>query len=171
MERAEFYPRELWQHSPVYNSFVKLFAKDIHTLQASPDGQPTVTVGLIAGSESIRFWLNHPIRWVQVIGIIVALTQKEKSDVILRKTSNVTDLGVDDSSGETIELVIAQEEHRKMMPDRDDDEKQERLWKRRRKPGHVDVGSLIKVKGEIIERWNVRKIHVMKLGISFSNAD
>ena len=31
-----------------------------------------------------RFWLNHPIRWVQVIGIIVALTQKETSDIILR---------------------------------------------------------------------------------------
>jgi hypothetical protein len=171
MERAEFYPRELWQHSPVYNSFVKLFAKDIHTLQASPDGQPTVNYHLMTGAENIRFWLNHPIRWVQVIGIIIALTQKEKSDVLLRKTSIITNVEVDDSSGETIELVIAQEEHRKMMPDRDDDEAQERLWKRRRKHGHIDVGSLIKVKGEIIERWHVRKVHVMKLGISSSDAD
>jgi hypothetical protein len=106
-----------------------------------------------------------------VIGIIIALTQKEKSDVLLRKTSIITNVEVDDSSGETIELVIAQEEHRKMMPDRDDDEAQERLWKRRRKHGHIDVGSLIKVKGEIIERWHVRKVHVMKLGISSSDAD
>jgi hypothetical protein len=73
---------------------------------------------------------------------------------------------VDDSSGVTIELVISEEEHRKKMPDIDDEEIQQRLWKRRRKPGHLDIGSLIKVKGEIRENWNIRKIHVMKLGIS-----
>ena len=53
-----------------------------------------------------------------------------------------------------------------MMPDRDFDEGQERLWKRRRKPGTIDVGSLIKVKGEIREKWKIRKIDVMKMGIS-----
>jgi len=72
---------------------------------------------------------------------------------------------VDDSSGETIELVVTQDEHRSMMPDLEDQEIQERLWKRRRKPGRIEVGSLIKVKGEIQEKWKIRKIHVMKLGI------
>lgn len=33
MDSTVFYPRELWQHSPVYNTFVKLFANDIHALQ------------------------------------------------------------------------------------------------------------------------------------------
>jgi hypothetical protein len=33
MQQPEFYPRDLWQHSAVYNSFVKLFCKDIHSLQ------------------------------------------------------------------------------------------------------------------------------------------
>jgi hypothetical protein len=41
MESLEFYPQELWEHSPVYNIFVKLFAKDIHALQASPEGIPS----------------------------------------------------------------------------------------------------------------------------------
>lgn len=76
---------------------------------------------------------------------------------------------MDDSSGETIELIIAQDEHRSMMPDREDEEAQERLWKRRRKEGRLGVGSLIKVKGEIREKWKVRKIHVMKLGIHSKN--
>jgi len=71
---------------------------------------------------------------------------------------------VDDSSGETIELVVSEEEHRRMMPDTEDNEMQERLWKRRRKEGRVHVGSLIKVKGEIREKWKIRKIKVMKLG-------
>lgn len=51
-----------------------------------------------------------------------------------------------------------------MMPDTEDDEMQERLWKRRRKEGRIYVGSLIKVKGEIREKWKIRKIKVMKLG-------
>ena len=38
MEQAEFYPKELWKHSPVYNSYVPLFANDIHTLQTSREG-------------------------------------------------------------------------------------------------------------------------------------
>jgi hypothetical protein len=38
----------------------------------------------VGAGDSTSFWLNHPIRWVQVIGIIVALTQKEKADIILR---------------------------------------------------------------------------------------
>lgn len=73
---------------------------------------------------------------------------------------------MDDSSGDTIELVISKEkeEIRRKMPDVTYDERQERLWKRRRKPGHLDIGSLIKVKGEIQEKWNIRKINVMKLG-------
>ena len=75
------------------------------------------------------------------------------------------DVEVDDSSGETIELVITKDENRSMMPDREYEEAQERLWKRTRKAGRVDVGSLIKVKGEIQEKWKIRKIHVMKLGI------
>ena len=43
---------------------------------------------IVDGADSVRFWLNHPIRWVQVVGIIVALTQKEKIDVILRSNPN-----------------------------------------------------------------------------------
>lgn len=72
---------------------------------------------------------------------------------------------MDDSSGETIELVVPKDKYESMMPKLEDQEMQERLWKRRRKPGTIDVGSLIKVKGEIREKWKIRKIHVMKLGI------
>jgi hypothetical protein len=71
---------------------------------------------------------------------------------------------VDDSSGETIELVVTQDEHRAMIPSQEDEEAQARLWKRRPKAGKIEVGSLIKVKGEIREKWTIRKIHVMKLG-------
>jgi hypothetical protein len=41
---------------------------------------------MIDYSDSTRFWLNHPIRWVQVVGIVVAVAQKEEHDVLLRAT-------------------------------------------------------------------------------------
>jgi Telomere regulation protein Stn1 len=92
MAAPEFYSRELWQHSPVYNSFAKLFIKDIHSLrhiprEGPPPRRPSI-LNILDGADSVRFWLNHPIRWVQVVGIIVALTQKEKIDVILRSNPN-----------------------------------------------------------------------------------
>jgi hypothetical protein len=92
MAAPEFYSRELWQHSPVYNSFAKLFIKDIHSLRHIPREGPPLPSSfhsdIVDGADSVRFWLNHPIRWVQVVGIIVALTQKEKIDVILRSNPN-----------------------------------------------------------------------------------
>src|SRR5271170_4918430 len=155
MATPEFYPPELWNHSPVYNTYAKLFIKDIHALRHLPNEgiiniHPTTPAPSPSNkcleSGSTRFWLNHPIRWVQVIGVVVALTPKEKNDIIIRLSSFCifrffggvdADLGVggivDDSSGETIELVITQEEHRSMMPDPEFDDLQERLWKRRRK--------------------------------------
>jgi hypothetical protein len=72
----------------------------------------------------------------------------------------------DDASGAAIELFVTQEEHRAMMPDYEDDERQEKSWKRKRKTGRIAVGDIIKVKGELLETWNIRKIHVMKLGTS-----
>lgn len=74
---------------------------------------------------------------------------------------------VDDASGETIELIVTQQNHRDMMSDAEDEEKQERSWTRRREPGKINLGSLVKVKGEIEEKWNIRRIQVMKLGILF----
>ena len=74
-------------------------------------------------------------------------------------------MAVDDASGETIEIVMEEEQHRAMMPDQEDEELQARLWKRGRKPGRIDVGDVIKVKGELVEKWKVRRLKVMKLGI------
>ena len=168
MATPEFYPRELWQHSLVYNSFVKLFIADIHALRYIPTEGPALlpfAPNLLDTVDSVRFWLNYPIRWIQVVGIIVALTQKEKADIILCFSfQKVWLTEVDDASGETIELVVQQQEHRAMMPDRDDEEFQARLWKRRRKAGRIEVGDLIKVKGELLEKWKVRRLNVMKLG-------
>jgi Telomere regulation protein Stn1 len=68
----EFYPRELWTHSPVHRSYVPLFICDIHNLQSQ--------TGEFSG---VHFWSNHPVKWVQVIGVVVAITKKEENDVLL----------------------------------------------------------------------------------------
>ena len=72
---------------------------------------------------------------------------------------------MDDSSGATIELLLSDEIHRAMLPTIEDEEKKEKNWIYNRKAGSVEVGDLIKVKGELHERWKIRKIRVMKLGI------
>ena len=104
MESPEFYPRELWTQSPVYNSFVKLFIKDIHALQHLPqEGLRSFGNGLTVGDRnSVRFWLNHPIRWVQVIGVVVSITQKEKADSILRTFRPVQGHILDWADGESM---------------------------------------------------------------------
>jgi hypothetical protein len=72
---------------------------------------------------------------------------------------------VDDASGETIELILSQKEHRDLLTNSEEEEQRERYWKYTQKPKTIYLGSLVKVKGELIERWHVRKIQVMKLGI------
>lgn len=72
---------------------------------------------------------------------------------------------MDDSSGATIELVLSDDALRIMMPKLDDEEAKVKYWKHDRRSNSLEVGDLVKVKGELRERWNVRRIHVMKLGI------
>jgi hypothetical protein len=74
---------------------------------------------------------------------------------------------VDDSSGATIELVLSDDAHRAMLPSINDEEEKEKQWIRPRRLHSLELGDLIKVKGELRERWNVRKLQVMKLGMLF----
>ena len=72
---------------------------------------------------------------------------------------------IDDSSGATIEVVLSRDEDKRKLPDYEGQEEQERYWKRSIKQGILDVGTLVKVKGELREKWRVRKLKGLKLGI------
>ncbi|KAF1923173.1 uncharacterized protein M421DRAFT_104638 [Didymella exigua CBS 183.55] len=81
------YPAYCFPYSPTYDAWVRLAAADVHTLWSEPDYQ----------SQNIYFCLNYPVRYVRVVGVVVAI------DEITPKYSALT---LDDGSGATIELKI-----------------------------------------------------------------
>ena len=80
-----FYPAYCFTLSPTHNTWAKMAAADVHALQerAGFEGQ------------GIYFYLNYPIRWVRLVGVIVAV------DVYPTKWIAV----LDDGSGRTVEVV------------------------------------------------------------------
>ncbi|RHZ57086.1 OB-fold domain-containing protein [Aspergillus thermomutatus] len=85
-----FYPAFCFTASPTHFAWVKMAAVDVHRLKRRPGFE----------GQNIFFYLNHPIRFVSLVGIIVART-----DVFKR-----TILTLDDSSGETIEIAVLKAE-------------------------------------------------------------
>ncbi|KAF2853127.1 hypothetical protein T440DRAFT_515855 [Plenodomus tracheiphilus IPT5] len=81
------YPAYCFRASPTFNTWVKLTASDVQGLRSEPDFQ----------GQNIYFHLNHPIRFVRLVGVIVAI-----DDINVRYTV----LTIDDGSGANIELKI-----------------------------------------------------------------
>ncbi|KAG0640361.1 hypothetical protein HOY80DRAFT_871905, partial [Tuber brumale] len=87
-ERLSFYPRVLFHHSLTYNEWARLTVKDIHERLHQRRGFE---------GQDVWFYSNHPIRWVRVVGIVVAYDDMEKM-------VNITAI-VDDGSGYLIDLI------------------------------------------------------------------
>lgn len=112
-----FYPAYCFPASPTWFRWVKLTAYDIHhILRARPGFSVSATnnalsihhddistaPGLNLNTYSftppplLLFYLNHPIQFVQIVGIVVSLHQPYASLVVIT---------LDDSSGATIEIA------------------------------------------------------------------
>ncbi|EMR09960.1 hypothetical protein PNEG_01718 [Pneumocystis murina B123] len=130
---SEFYPPILFQYSPVYHTWVKLFVKDVYTLK------------VVEGFEDspALFWLNHPIRWVHLFGVVVGLEKREKGDFV----------SLDDSSGRIIELILKERHHRHLIPAFPEEN------------GLLDIGMRIKVRGTLSRLHGSRRISVIKLDV------
>ncbi|PWW72026.1 hypothetical protein C7212DRAFT_233400 [Tuber magnatum] len=85
-ESLSFYPRSLFTHSLTFNEWARLTAKDIHEGLRRRRGFE---------GQDIWFYSNHPIRWVRVVGIVVAYDDTEK----------MVNITVDDGSGYLMDLV------------------------------------------------------------------
>ncbi|RPB02502.1 hypothetical protein L873DRAFT_1588772, partial [Choiromyces venosus 120613-1] len=85
-ESLSFYPRFLFSHSPTYNQWARLTAKDIHEGLHQRRGFE---------GQDVWFYTNHPIRWVRIVGIVVAYDDMEKMVCIT----------VDDGSGYLMDLI------------------------------------------------------------------
>lgn len=80
-----FYPAYCLSLSPTYNTWARLTAADVHALQER-DGYD---------GQNIYFHLNHPIKWIRLVGVVVAL------DFIPNRWL----IQLDDYCGATIELT------------------------------------------------------------------
>ncbi|KAL4933407.1 OB-fold domain-containing protein [Aspergillus undulatus] len=91
-----FYPAFCFKASPTNFAWVKISAADIHRLKRR--------VGF--GEQGLFFYENHPIRFVNVIGVIVART------VVPRRTI----LTIDDSTGATVDVVVLKDDTPAAVP-------------------------------------------------------
>ncbi|OGM44865.1 OB-fold nucleic acid binding domain protein [Aspergillus bombycis] len=81
-----FYPAFCFRASPTHFAWVKMGAVDVHLLKRRAGFE----------DQSTFFYMNHPIRFVSLVGIIVARTEYP----------TLTILTVDDSSGATIDIIV-----------------------------------------------------------------
>ncbi|KAI0120475.1 hypothetical protein F4776DRAFT_632674 [Hypoxylon sp. NC0597] len=79
----EYYPAYCFHLSPTINKWCPLRATDVHGLESRPGFE----------GDDVFFSFNHPIRWVRIVGVVVAIEEWYGNRVYT----------VDDSSGECIE--------------------------------------------------------------------
>ena len=85
-EHYSFYEPRYFRDSPTYKTWVKLFIADVYKLE-SRDGYE---------ATKARFIKNHPIRWIELVGIVVSIT--------IRTT--FCEIEIDDGSGACIALYV-----------------------------------------------------------------
>ncbi|KKY14846.1 putative ob-fold nucleic acid binding domain [Diplodia seriata] len=96
----QFYPERYYSASPTYNTWVKLTAAAVHRLRPAPSqAEPAIsrTDSFDRAIHPTFFHLNHPIRFVRLVGTVVAVEDLGPRFALLT---------LDDGSGATLELKI-----------------------------------------------------------------
>ncbi|KAK2758270.1 hypothetical protein FQN54_004115 [Arachnomyces sp. PD_36] len=86
-----FYPAFCHELSPTYFTWVKIAAVDVHKLQSRRGFEEKRAWK----GQNLYFHLNHPIQFIHLAGIIISRDELPTRTIFL----------LDDSSGETIEVV------------------------------------------------------------------
>lgn len=151
-----FYPAYCFTASPTYFVWVKLTAFDIHNTLCTRRGFE---------GQNLYFYLNHPIQFIYVVGVVVSYEDFHEKRWLLI---------IDDSSGSTIEATcpkpgkITQDAGREEKSDkqngpenRQDTEQQVRA----KILNSVDVGSVIKARGRVVTFRDVRQIQLEQIEV------
>ncbi|KAI9658886.1 MAG: hypothetical protein M1821_001846 [Bathelium mastoideum] len=157
-EKAYIYPAWCFSASPTYNIWVKLTAAEVHKLQPAK--------GDFEG-QKLYFWVNHPIRFVRLVGSIVAIDDIHPKYTILT---------IDDGSGATLCAKVV----RRPLPDDEPDHPVDRPDNTEvrdlnivARPGVfelvlgaadvLDVGAVVKVKGTLEEFRGVKQLVLKRI--------
>ncbi|KAF4125558.1 hypothetical protein GMORB2_0802 [Geosmithia morbida] len=145
------YPRCCFNLSPTYNAWCMFRVADIRRLRTHPDYEgnafstnPSCSAALTAcAGQDIYFYNNLPVRWVRIVGIVVAIDEFSGRRVFT----------VDDSSGACIETVTPYTTRAAVPAGNDNhsnDSNSGRAGDTDMKPypyAGIDVGSVVDVKG------------------------
>ncbi|KAI1387492.1 uncharacterized protein F4822DRAFT_284359 [Hypoxylon trugodes] len=85
-ESLVYYPAYCFHLSPTINRWCPLRAIDIHDLERRPGFE----------ADNVFFSLNHPIRWVRIVGVVLAIDEFYGHRVYT----------VDDSTGKCVECCL-----------------------------------------------------------------
>jgi hypothetical protein len=154
-----FYAAYCFSASPTWFVWVKVTAHSIHHVLRSRAGFTAATTNPKA---ELLFYLNHPIQYVQVIGVIVAF------DEYFDKFWSIT---VDDGSGEVVDCVCwkPDREQVKHTNRQEGDTKPEKIDVEQQRRDEVirkiDIGTVVQVKGTITSFRDVRQIQIERLAV------
>ena len=152
------------KHSPTFTTWVPLLATDVFALRTVPGFE----------GQDIYFCKNHPLRWVRVCGIVVAVDDYK----------DVRIYTIDDGSGRNIECVVARlpqgqvqtttagngNEKGNMMCVSKPGEQRKRVVtdpmpSNIQEGDEVKVGTALDVKGTIKLFWDERQIRIGRMTI------
>ncbi|KAL3423758.1 DnaJ domain-containing protein [Phlyctema vagabunda] len=159
------YPVYCHELSPTIGKWCPLRAVDVHRLRS---------VGMILDGKLLYHHENHPIKWVRVTGVIVAIDEFYQRRVYT----------VDDSSGECIEctclipppppqtllsipvppnLVQAKNERKGKQEELDKSKNVAIARDYLKIPEEIDIGSVVKIKGLVTEFRNTKQIDMRSI--------
>ncbi|KAF2237236.1 hypothetical protein EV356DRAFT_442330 [Viridothelium virens] len=155
--KAYIYPAWCFSISPTYNTWVKLTAAEVHELQRAKGGFQ---------GQKLYFWVNHPIRFVRVVGPIVAIDDINPKYTILT---------LDDGSGATlgIKIIRRQLDDPNNPVDCPDNTEVANLnvisslgVSELALAGNLlDIGTVVKVKGTLEEFRGVKQLELKRISI------
>ncbi|KAK5033357.1 hypothetical protein LTS07_003659 [Exophiala sideris] len=177
--RLTFYPAYSFKASETWSKWVKLTARDIHHVLKPHDRYSDITTNAArhdradhyhrhdaaSSSSLLLFYLNHPIQFVQVVGVIVVFEQYFEKFWLFT---------IDDSSGATIDVTCPKPEK----------EKQDNANAPKSNPHHqsatgepteeellqktvatLDVGVVVQAKGTLSTFRSSRQLTLLRLSI------
>ena len=181
---VDLYPAYTFGASPTWSKWVKLTCQDVHTVLKPHDSYSNVTTYTgPAQSEGTKnhgwkdqplllFYLNHPIQFVQVIGVVVVLEDYLPFWLFT----------VDDSSGATIDVTCRKPEKdqantgpkpaqqanttaatKPKVEDQDEETTAENLLQSTLT--HLTIGTVVQAKGTLTTFRRIRQLTLLRLNI------
>ncbi|KAK1759555.1 hypothetical protein QBC47DRAFT_294069 [Echria macrotheca] len=143
-QTPEIYPQYCFHLSPTIQKWCHLRASDILALSAPPEFE----------GQDLFFYINHPIKWVRVSGIVVAIDEFGAWRAYT----------IDDSSGVTIECHIpAPKKPDGINPATEPTNQQQNQPNAGLVDADIDIGDIIDVKGGIKVFRDMRHIKAEKI--------